>query len=80
MQRRVEVYEQGRIQIDEANIDGKFVKLFNSGSKVSNSHGCLSTDNAHQVPGRRNRNLLTINLVSETGMSLRNLAGSLLTN
>lgn len=40
MQRRVEVYEQGRIQIQEANIDGKFVKLFNSGSKVSNSHGC----------------------------------------
>lgn len=43
MRRRVEVNEhssEGWIQIEEANIEGKFVKLFNSGPKVSKPHGC----------------------------------------
>ena len=39
MLRRVEVNEHSNekwIQIEEANIEGKFVKLFNNGTKVSN--------------------------------------------
>lgn len=43
MRRRVEVNDysnEGWIQIEEANTDGKFVKLFNRGSEVSNPHGC----------------------------------------
>ena len=43
MRRWVEVNEhsdEGWIQIEEANIEGKFVKLFNRGSKVSNQRGC----------------------------------------
>ena len=41
MRKRVEVNEhssEGFVQIEEADIEGKFVKLFNSGSKVSNPH------------------------------------------
>ena len=38
--RRVEINEEGWIQIEEANTDGKFVKLVNSGSEVSNPHDC----------------------------------------
>lgn len=32
---------QGYIQIKEANADGKYVKLFNSGSQVSVFNGCF---------------------------------------
>ena len=44
--RRVEENEanehssEGFVHIEKADIEGKFVKLFNSGSKVSNPHGC----------------------------------------
>ena len=37
--RRIDFEEAACIQIEEASIDGKFVKLFNSGSKVSNLQG-----------------------------------------
>lgn len=37
--RRIEFEGTACIQIEGASIDGKFVKLFNSGSKVSNLQG-----------------------------------------
>ena len=37
--KRIEFEGTACIQIEEANIDGKFVKLVNSGTKVSNFQG-----------------------------------------
>lgn len=48
--RRIEFEGTACIQIEGASIDGKFVKLFNSGSKVSNLQGYLRFPSREQTP------------------------------